>query len=165
VRPERSRTRAVASAQTRRSVPRRQCPFRAGLLCSFITFLVRAPAARGTELSGGQGRFHFTTRAEASRGGEAPPRRGADKEKADNDSGNNPMHLTCYDGHIEIIKLLFAEWCQWTPQNHSQFPADFQQKVAAIALAWQLPMVALNRELGDMVQQVAEETHAKMGLQ
>jgi len=26
-------------------------------------------------------------------------------------------------------------------------------------------MVALNRELGDMVQQVAEETHAKMGLQ
>jgi ankyrin repeat protein len=54
---------------------------------------------------------------------------------------------------------------KWTTQDHSQFPADFRQKVAAVALAWQLPMVALNRELGDLVQEVAEETHAQMGLQ
>jgi len=54
---------------------------------------------------------------------------------------------------------------RWTTQNHTQFPAEFQQNVAAIALAWQFPMVALNRELGDLVQQAAEETHAQMGLQ
>jgi hypothetical protein len=28
---------------------------------------------------------------------------------------------------------------KWTTQNHSQFPADFRQKVAAVAQAWQLP--------------------------
>ena len=54
---------------------------------------------------------------------------------------------------------------RWTTQNHSQFPADFQQKVAAIALAWQLPLVPFNKKPGDLVQQVAEETHAQMGLQ
>jgi len=49
---------------------------------------------------------------------------------------------------------------RWTPQNHSQFPADFQQKVVAIALAWQLP---LSVEPADLVQQVAEETHSQDG--
>ena len=44
---------------------------------------------------------------------------------------------------------------KWTPQNHSP---DFQQKVAAVALAWQ-------RKPGDLVQEVAEMTHAQMGLQ
>jgi len=53
---------------------------------------------------------------------------------------------------------------RWTTQNHSQFPADFQQKVVAIALAWQLPLVPFNRKPGDLVQQVAEMTHAQMGL-
>ena len=53
----------------------------------------------------------------------------------------------------------------WTTQNHSQFPADFRQKVTAIALAWQLPLVPFNKKPGDLVQQVAEETHAQMGLQ
>ena len=53
---------------------------------------------------------------------------------------------------------------RWTTQNHSQFPADFQQTVVAIALAWQLPLVPFNRKPGDLVQQVAEETHAQMGL-
>jgi len=52
----------------------------------------------------------------------------------------------------------------WIPQNHSQFPVDFQQKVAAVALAWQLPMVPFNRKPGDLVQQVAGETHAQMKL-
>jgi len=51
-----------------------------------------------------------------------------------------------------------------TLQNHARFPADFRQKVAAIALAWQLPRVPFNRKPGDRVQQVAEETHAQMGL-
>jgi len=37
----------------------------------------------------------------------------------------------------------------WTPQNHSQFPADFQHRVAAIALVWQLPLAgALQPEAG-----------------
>jgi ankyrin repeat protein len=54
---------------------------------------------------------------------------------------------------------------KWTTHNHSQFPADFRQQVAAIALAWQLPLVPFNRKPGDLVQQVAEETHAQMGLQ
>jgi len=45
---------------------------------------------------------------------------------------------------------------KWTPQNHSQFPADFQQQVAAVALA------SFNRRPGDLVQQVAEATHAQM---
>ena len=54
---------------------------------------------------------------------------------------------------------------KWTTQNHSQFPADFRQKVAAVVLAWQLPLVPFNRKPGDLVQQVAEETHAQMGLQ
>ena len=53
---------------------------------------------------------------------------------------------------------------RWTTQNHSQFPADFQQKVAAVALAWQLPLVPFNRKPGDLVQQVAEAAHARMGL-
>ena len=56
---------------------------------------------------------------------------------------------------------------KWTPQNHNQFPADFQQKVAAVALAWQLPLVPFNRKPGDLAQQLAEATgtHALMGLQ
>ena len=54
---------------------------------------------------------------------------------------------------------------RWTTHNHSQFPADFQQKVVAIALAWQLQLVPFNKKPGDLVQQVAEETHAQMGLQ
>jgi len=35
---------------------------------------------------------------------------------------------------------------KWTSQNHSQFPADFQQKVTVVALAWQLPLVPFNRK-------------------
>jgi len=54
---------------------------------------------------------------------------------------------------------------RWTPQNHSQFPADFQQQVATIALAWQFPLAALNGNPGDLVQQMAEGAHAQMGLQ
>jgi len=38
-----------------------------------------------------------------------------------------------------------------TPQNHTQFPADFRQK-ATIALAWQLPLVSFNRKPGDLVR-------------
>ena len=33
-----------------------------------------------------------------------------------------------------------------------------------IALAWQLPLVPFNRKPGGLVRQVAEETHAQMGL-
>jgi len=39
-----------------------------------------------------------------------------------------------------------------------------ERKVAAVALAWQLPLVPFNRKPGDLVQQMAEEIHAQMGL-
>lgn len=52
----------------------------------------------------------------------------------------------------------------WTPRNHSQFPADFQQKVTAVALAWRLPLEALHTMPGDLVHQAAEVIHAQMGL-
>jgi len=51
----------------------------------------------------------------------------------------------------------------WTTQNHSQFPADFQQKVAAVVLAWQLPLVPFNKKPGDLVQQVAEASTPRWG--
>ena len=35
---------------------------------------------------------------------------------------------------------------RWAPQNHAQLPAGFQQKVTAVALAWQLTLVPFNRK-------------------
>jgi len=74
-------------------------------------------------------------------------------------------HALTQPGGTQFSASAGATSTRWTTQNHSQFPADFRRKVAAVALAWQLPLVPFNRKPGDLVQQVAAETHAQMGLQ
>ena len=53
---------------------------------------------------------------------------------------------------------------KWTTQNHSQFPPHLRTWVAAVALAWQLPLVPFNRKPGDILILVVILCHAQMNL-
>jgi hypothetical protein len=57
---------------------------------------------------------------------------------------------------------------KWTHRTTPSSQPTFSKRLGtstAVALHWQYPLVPFNKKPGDLVQQVAEATHAQMGLQ
>jgi len=52
---------------------------------------------------------------------------------------------------------------EWTVQNHAQTVPHLQRHVAAICIAWQIPLEAFNRKPGDLAHRMAEALYEKMG--